>query len=254
LESWRLLDSESAHDAAVNLAIEEAILQARAKKAVPPTVRFWRNDRAVVIGYSQSVEAEVDIESCRRGGVQVVRRLTGGGAVYHDLGNLNYTVVLDADHRLVRNLDIARSHRVLCSGLIKGLEGLGLTADFRPLSDIFIHGRKVSGSAQARRRGVILHHGTLLVDADLDMLTRVLAPIKGRMMDKSTSTWKPVTRLRDELGREVGMKNLKSALTQGFERAFGVRLTPGTLTSAEEEAARTLHHSRYSRTEWNLWR
>jgi len=254
LESWRLLDSESAHDAAVNLAIEEAILQARVERAVPPTVRFWRNDRAVVIGYSQSVEAEVDLESCRRGGVQVVRRLTGGGAVYHDLGNLNYTVVLDADHRLVRNVDIAGSHRVLCAGLIKGLEGLGLTADFRPLSDVLIRGRKVSGSAQARRRGVILHHGTLLVDADLDMLTRALAATKGRGVNKSTSTWKSITRLRDELGREVGMKDLKNALTQGFERAFDIRLTPGTLTSAEEAAAQTLHHSRYSRTEWNLWR
>lgn len=254
VENWRLLDSESTHDVALNLAIDEAVLQARVKKAVPPTVRFWRNHQAVVIGYSQSVYAEVDLKVCEKENVRVVRRFTGGGAVYHDLGNLNYTVVLDADHHLLRRLDIAESYRVLCSGLIKALEALGLAANFVPLSDIFIRGRKISGSAQSRRRGVVLHHGTLLVDVNLYMLMCVLTAHRRTMRNKSTSTWKPVTRLKDELGCKVDMATLKNALVKGFERAFGIRLTHGTLTSVEEESAQNLYYSKYSRNDWNFWR
>ena len=254
MENWRLLNSESAHDVALNLAIDEAILEARVKKAVLPTVRFWRDNRAVVIGYSQSVDAEVDLKICEIEDIQVARRFTGGGAVYQDLGNLNYTVALDADHRLIRRSDIAESYRVLCSGLIEGLKALGLAAKFVPLSDVFIRGRKISGSAQSRRRGVVLHHGTLLVDVNLEMLTGVLTAHRRGIRNKSTSTWKPVTRLKDELGCEVDITNLKNALIHGFERAFGIRLTQCRLTSAEEETAQNLYCSKYSRKDWNFWK
>ena len=254
METWRLVDSEGTLDIAMNLAMDEAILEARVKRTIPPTFRFWRNKRTVVIGYSQKVDAEVDLKLCEEDRIQVARRITGGGAVYHDLGNLNYTVVLDADHHLLRRLDIVESYRILCSGLIEGLGTLGLCADFMPLSDVFIGGRKISGSAQSRRRGVVLHHGTLLVDADLGMLTRVLAAHQEEIRGKSTSRWKPVTNLRRELGREIDLKDLKNALIQGFEGLLGIRLGADKFTSTEEETARELHRTKYSRKEWNFWK
>lgn len=255
MEEWRLLDAETPKNAAMNMAFDEAILLARIERAISPTVRFWRNNRAAVIGYSQIVDAEVNLELCEEEGVQVVRRLSGGGAVYHDLGNLNYTIVVDADHRLIRSLDIVESYRVLCSGVVKVLEKLGMNAKFRPLSDVLIRNKKVSGSAQARRKGVVLHHGTLLVDSDLDMLARVLDVRQEQIgSKKATSVKKPVTRLTDELGYEIGMASLKKALIEGFEKAFSIRLTPGKPTAAEKEMTRNLYDKKYSQKEWNFWR
>jgi len=239
MEEWRLLDLETTRDAAMNLAIDEAIFLVRTKQSAPQTLRFWRNVQAAVVGYSQSVEAEVNLELCERENIQVVRRISGGGAVYHDLGNINYTVVLDADYRLIKGFDIAESYRVLCSGMIEGLRNLGITAAFKPLSDIF----------------VVLHHGTLLVDSDLDALTRVLDVPEEKLKDKRiTSIKKPVTKLRDELGWEVDKTTLKKALIRGFERAFFIRLTQGKLSSLEEEIAQNLYRDKYSRKEWNFWR
>lgn len=255
MEKWRLLDLESPTDAGMNLAIDEAIFLARTKKLVPPTIRFWRDARAVVVGYSQSVEAEVNLELCEKGNVQVVRRFSGGGTVYHDWGNVNYSVVLDADHRLVRGLDIVESYKSLCAGIILGLGEIGIAATFRPLSDIFVGEKKISGSAQSRRRGVVLHHGTLLVDSDLDMLMKVLDVPQGKLKGKtSTSIRKPVTRVIDELSRRVDAATMKSVLVDGFERAFSVRLTLGGLHFFEEDAAKDLYRDKYSRREWNFWR
>lgn len=254
METWRLVDSVSTLDAAMNLAIDEAILEARVKKMVPSTVRFCRNKRAAVVGYSQKVDAEVDLKLCEKESIQVARRITGGGAVYHDLGNLNYTVVLDAEHNLLRRLDIAESYKILCSGLIKALGALGSDANFMPLSDVFIRGRKISGAAQSRRRGIVLHHGTLLVDADLTMLTRVLTAHQKGKRKKSTSKRKPVTNLTEILGREMDLTDLKNALIQGFESSFGIRLTTDRLTSAEQETSQDLYRTKYSRKGWNFWK
>jgi len=255
MQQWRLLDTETSVDALMNMAIEEAIFLARVEKAVPPTIRFWRNDRAVLIGYSQNVNAGVNLKFCERGGIQVVRRFSGGGAVYHDLGNLNYTIVLDVDHQLIRGLDIAESYKFLCSGMIEGLRTLGVQASFRPSSDLFVGERKISGSAQSRKRGVVLHHGTLLVNSDLDLLMEALDVRPEKVSGKRVcSVKKPVTRLRDELGWEVEMTSLKVILARGFERAFSIRLAQGTITSLEQETAQNLYRDKYSRREWNFWR
>ena len=148
-------------NAGLNIAIDESILLAMTRKEIPSTIRFWRNDRVVMIGYSQCADVEVNLELCEKEAIQVIRRFSGGGAVYHDLGNLNYTLIVDADHRLIWNLDIVRSYGVLCSGITEGLKEFGLRADFVPLSDIMINDKKVSGSSQSRKRGALLCHGTL---------------------------------------------------------------------------------------------
>jgi len=170
MEEWRLLDIEYPRKAGLNLAIEEALLRQAAKRNGPPIVRFWRNKCAVIVGYSQCVEAEVNLELCRSRGIEIVRRITGGGTVYHDLGNLNYSIVITSDHRLVRKLDIQESYGVFLSGVIECLKKFGVSPSFDPPSDLLVHDRKISGNAQVRKRGIILHHGTILVNSDLNLL------------------------------------------------------------------------------------
>jgi len=255
MEEWRMLATDISNDAAMNLAIDEAIFQARIEKAVPRTLRFWRSTRAVVVGYSQNIEAEVNLKVCEREGIQVVRRFTGGGAVYHDLGNINYTLVLDIDHRLICGLDIAGSYEVLCSGVIGGLRQIGVSARFSPPSDIFVGTKKISGSAQSRKRGVVLHHGTLLVDSDLNTLARALDVSEQVMKEKRpTSIKRPVTRLQDETSVKVDIVKLENALIRGFEKAFSIELMPARLIPWEEETAQSLYRNKYSKREWNFWR
>lgn len=252
VEKWRLLHVEIPRNAGMNMALDEAIFLAMTEKAVPSTVRFWRNERAVVIGRSQSVDAEVNLELCEKKDVQVVRRLSGGGAVYHDLGNLNYTLVMDIENQLIRNLGITESYRVLSSGLVEGLKEFGLTPNFKPLTDIFIGDKKVSGSSQARKGGALLYHATLLVDTDLNMLKNVLNLRQEKVRGKVTSSKKPVTTLRDELGYEISMRDVKKAIARGLEKAFSIRLILGALSSMEKETAQNLYDSKYSQKEWSF--
>jgi lipoate-protein ligase A len=135
-----------------------------------------------------------------------------------------------------------------------GLKNFGLEAVFSPPSDIMIHERKVSGNAQSRRRGVILHHGTLLVKTNLSLLTRILdAQQDGIMPKKVTSRKKPVTNLVDETGRSLTMNEVKESLRKGFERVFSVKLFKENLTLDEKKIAETLCREKYSRREWNFF-
>ena len=255
MDEWRFIDDQTSCKAAMNLAIEEAIFIQKITGKIPPTVRFWRSNRAVVVGYSQSIEAEVNLEVCEREGIEVARRFSGGGTVYQDLGNLNYAIAIESDHSLVKGLDVAQSLRKLCSGVIITLKAFGTNPVFEPPSSILVNNKKISGNAQARRKNAIMHHGTLLINANLDLLNNVLsAPkfagtIKGVASKKST-----VTNLSDELGWQIPMERVKKALQQGFENAFSVHLVKDNLSQADKELAEKLYIEKYSRKEWTFWR
>jgi len=138
---WRLLDLSDA-DPYVNMAIEEAVMRAVGAGQAPPTLRLCQNYIAVVIGYFQDAAEEVNLEACRQSGTAVVRRITGGGAVYHDRGNLNYALSIPLhDPRVPAN--VLASYHLLCQGLIEALAELGLDAEYAPINDIVVGGRKV---------------------------------------------------------------------------------------------------------------
>ncbi len=255
MEEWRLLDIEYPSDAGLNLAIEEALLRQAAGREGPPIVRFWRNRRAVIVGYSQSVEAEVNLELCRSRKIEIVRRITGGGAVYHDLGNLNYSIVISSDHPLIRGLNIEESYGVFLSGVIECLRKFGVTSSIDPPSSLLVHGRKISGNAQVRKRGIILHHGTILISSDLNILSEVLKPLRGSSLQRGVpSKRSPVTNLSDEINRRIHVEAVKDSLRRSFEERFSVKLISSVLTSEEREAAHMLYEEKYSRREWNFWR
>ncbi|MGQ9542577.1 MAG: lipoate--protein ligase family protein [Candidatus Bathyarchaeia archaeon] len=253
--NWRLLEFEW-NDASTNMAIDEAILICRSKGDSPNTIRLygWKPS-AVSIGFFQSLQDEVDLEACKREGVDVVRRITGGGAVYHDSqGEVTYSLVVGEDEKDIPK-DILNSYRLICGGIVKGLEIMGVQASFQPINDVVVNGRKISGNAQTRKMGIILQHGTVLVDADLNRMFRLLKVSDEKIRDKMIkSAEQRVTTLRRELSVKPSLQKVASTLKEGFEQALGLNLTPGRLTEEELKLTAELRREKYSNLEWTCRR
>jgi len=251
-EAWRLLDL-SDPDPYINMAIEEALMHSVGAGEARPTLRLWQNQNAVIIGYFQDADVEADLEACRALGTAVVRRVSGGGAVYHDPGNLNYALFLPLGHPQVPD-DIMASYRLYCGAVIEALSSLGLAAEFAPINDIVVGGRKVSGTAQARRWGALLHHGTLMLHLDIAMMARVLKVTREHLEKKGVKSVTERVATLEQLGRPLSVAEAKAVLAEGLVRTFGVDLRPGELTPAEHELVRRLYEEKYGRPEWNLRR
>jgi lipoate---protein ligase len=254
-ETWRVVDVEYRDDPFMNMAVEESIPRAVGEGVAPSTVRFWHNSNTIVLGCFQSAEQEVNFEACKETGTEVVRRFTGGGAVYHDAGNLNYAISLKKGHPLVPDGDLQQVFRKLSEGTVQGLRKLGVQAEFQPINDISVSGKKVSGAAGSIRWGTVFHHGCILVASDLEILGRVLNVPKVKLEDRHVaSVQKRVTTIRDELQREVTTKDVRDAIVRGIEATYQVRLEKGVLTGREMSLAKELYTTKYSLSDWNLER
>jgi len=250
-EVWRLLDLE--YDSAFrNLTVEEAIAASVGKGTAPNTVRFWRNANAVVVGRFQSVTQEVNVEACRHYGTVVVRRFTGGGAVYHDKGNLNYAIAVQRNHRLVTN-DLSETFKILSLAVAAGLESLGVRVEYERPNTLQIGGRKIGGAAGAVRQGFVFYHGSILVDTDLDVLSEVLnSTVRTLMKGSVRSIRKEVTNLSREVAKNLTIDEVKNALRREFQRAFNIRLIDGSLTGEEKIMSDRLFVEKYSQETWNF--
>jgi len=255
VERWRLLDT-GLNSAYYNMALDEAIAVARSRGIVPNTLRFFRwVPSAVSIGYFQSMNEEVDVEACRRLGIDYVRRRTGGGAVYHDRdGELTYSIAVDEDDPLVSK-DFQKTYETFCSGIVHGLRVLGIPAEFKPINDIVVGGKKISGNAATRALKVVHQHGTVLRQVNPKLMFTVLKVPSEKIRDKMVkSVEERVTSVEWFLKREVGFQELKEALKRGFEEAFKIELVPGEVTGFEEELAEKLRGEKYSTAGWNFRR
>lgn len=252
-ETWRLLDTEYRDDPFMNMAVEEAIPREVGEGKAPNTVRFWHNSNTIVLGCFQSAKLEVNFEVCKQTGTEVVRRFTGGGAVYHDEGNLNYAISLKKEQSLVPGNDLQLMFRRLSEGAVEGLRDLGVNAEFQPINDIQVDGRKVSGAAGSIRWGTIFHHGCILVASDLAILGKVLNVPQVKLADRHvTSVQKRVTTIRDELRKDVTTRDVRDSIAHGIERCYGVRLVENQLSRHEIATARELYDTKYSSPKWNL--
>ena len=234
MEEWRLVDLEYRDDPFMNMSVEEAIPRAVGEGRAPNTVRFWHNSNTIVLGCFQSAELEVNFETCKETGTQVVRRFTGGGAVYHDAGNLNYAISLKKGHPLVPDSDLQLVFRRLSEGAVEGLRSLGVDAEFQPINDIQVAGRKVSGAAGSVRWGTVFHHGCILGASDLAILGKVLNVPSVKLAERHVaSVQKRVTTVRDELQKNVTTREVRDAIVRGIESSYSVRLVEGELTKSE---------------------
>ena len=254
---WRFLKPE-VKDAFTNMAVDEAILLARIAGLVPNTVRFYRwKPSAVSIGRFQDAFNEVYVENCRKHGIDIVRRITGGGAVYHDhVGEITYSVVVKESD--LGFTDVASTYDVICKGLIEAAKMLGISADFNPgdpkkCPNVTINRRKISGSAQSRRKGVLLQHGTFLLDTNLEkMFTFLRVPWAKTCVEVIPVAKKRLTSVKEELGTSVLIKEAHQALVRGFQKTFEAQSMEGKLTSYEQKLAEKLCREKFATDRWNF--
>jgi len=257
LADWRLLKLET-HDAFMNMAIDEAVLTAKIENRVPNTLRLYCWKPSVVsIGKFQVIENEVQVDNCKKLGVDVVRRITGGGTVYHDAENeITYSVV--ADKASLETQDIAAVYAKIYAGLVETLRILGITADFnegnaKTCPNLTVRGRKISGSAQCHKSGVVLQHGTLLLDVNLKrMFTLLRVPWAKTCMEVVNVAKDKITSINDELGRAASMEKVSQAWIEGFQKGLNMKLAAGELTSYERELAQRLCTKKYGTDNWNM--
>lgn len=241
----QLIDNRSSRDPAVNLALEEFLMgRFRGSETV---FLFYRNDPAVVIGRNQIPYREVNLQQVRQRQVTVVRRISGGGAVYHDPGNLNFSLIA------ARGTAPFPSPGDAVRPVRDSLRALGLPARLNDRHDILLEDMKVTGTAQYRTQGQCLTHGTLLVSADLGRLQRVLTSDSAvPVFQGRDSIRSPVTNLVHHRPA-LTIATVRAALIQSFATLHG-SVTPVTLTSTDWSEIRRLARSKYRSWEWTVGR
>jgi lipoate-protein ligase A len=274
IETWRFIDSQF-QDSATNMAIDEAMLILHSQGKIPPTVRFYGwNPATLSIGYFQKAEKEIHLEAVQKYGLGFVRRPTGGRAVLHDQ-ELTYSVIVSESHPIVPQ-SVTEAYRVISMGLLHGFQNLGLEAYFstpttekerealkKPRSavcfdapswyELVVEDRKVAGSAQTRQKGVILQHGSILMDIDQDMLFDVFRfpsdRIKERLKSNFATKAVAINQLRSS---PASLEEVKVAFRKGFEQGFNIQLEDGELTTEELELVQELIQSKYGTNGWNM--
>jgi lipoate-protein ligase A len=245
---FRLLNT-GFHNGYYNMALDEALLET-AVSGGGPVLRFYGwSPPAVSVGYFQGLTEEVDMDAAKRFGFDVVRRISGGGAVLHK-SELTYSIIMPYFHPLAgKNLD--ESYRTLCAGIIGGLALLGIEGIFSGINDILAGGKKISGNAQTRRGGFLLQHGTILLDNDVDVMFDVLKvpaeKIKGKLISEVKER---VCSLYTLLGRLLPFEEAAAAFARGFEEKLNLVYEKSEVLPAEDARARELAETKFSTREW----
>lgn len=230
-------------DPAVNLAMEEHLLM----QGPEDVFMVWRNRPAVIVGRNQNALAQVNHGFVRKNGIQVVRRISGGGAVYHDLGNINFTFIRSQDNFA------SPGYETYLRPVMDILAALGAEVHLDGQSDIAAGGFKVSGNAQHVLKGRVLHHGTLIFDSDLDALHRALAVDGEIYCDKAVdSIHKKVTNLRPCFSRDMAPVPFMEELATGIQARF--RAVRTALGLADLSLVQKLARKKYRSWQWNFAR
>ena len=229
-------------DPAYNLAMEQVVFDRLPRDRA--YLMLWQNDNAIIIGKHQNTLAEIDQSYVDAHGIRVVRRLSGGGAVYHDLGNLNFTFITDA-------ADTERlNFRLFCQPVVDTLAELGVRAEINGRNDITIDGKKFSGNSQYIRQGRVMHHGTILFDSDLDVVSRALRVDPAKIQAKGISSVRSrVTNVRPYLPSQIDLPAFRAALLRHI--LAGNPGEPYPLTAEDLAAAEELRRTRYATYAWN---
>jgi lipoate-protein ligase A len=259
MDSWRLLKPQTA-DAYTNMAIDEAIMKARIQHRVPNTLRFYMwKPSAVSIGRFQTLADQVHVENCRKHGVDMVRRITGGGAVYHDSeGEITYSIITKTTDLGCNELDMLSAYQRICSGLNEAVKILGAKADYHPpdpkrCPNLTISGKKISGNAQSSKKGILLQHGTFLLDIDHEtMFTFLRVPWAKTLNDVLKVSKRKLTSAKQELNSNFSIDEAYQALAKGFEKALDVQFVEEELTEYEQKLAEKLRKERFVTEDWTF--
>ena len=231
----------NSNDTAYNIALEEFAF----KKLLDEDMIFllWINKPSIIVGRHQNTIEEINRDFVREHGIEVVRRISGGGAVYHDYNNLNYTIISQESE------DRAFDFKSFSIPVIKTLEELGVKAEFTGRNDLEINGKKICGNAQAYINGRIMHHGCLLFDVDLSILAQALRVSKDKIESKGVKSVRArVTNIVDELPQKITVEEFKNLLLDYMKREYP-EMTEYVLS--EEEIAQINHVKAEKFGNWN---
>lgn len=273
-EVWYFIDSENCRPS-FNMACDEALLMWHSEGKIAPTIRFYGwNPPTLSIGYFQTAEKEINMDAVKEQKLGFVRRPTGGRAVLHDK-ELTYSVIVSEDHPKMPT-SVTEAYRVISEGILEGFKNLGLDAYFaipktsgeleelrNPRSsvcfdapswyELVVEGRKVAGSAQTRQKGVILQHGSILLDIDEEQLFSLFKykneKIKERMMaafkDKAVS----INKLAN---KAVTIEEAKEAFKNGFQKGLEIELKRYILSEGELNIIKSIEEEKYLKDDWNF--
>lgn len=236
-DSFRIIDT-GVREGRANIAFDPALIELRQQNRVPDTIRFMRFVPTALIGRHQDLSREINLDYCAKDGVGVVRRVTGGGAIYLDEGQLGWELVFHRSSLGIPNLaDLAAA---ICNAVAAGLRELGVSAKFRPRNDIEVDGRKISGTGGFFDGDILIYQGTVLIDMNSAQMVRALnipeAKVAKHELDSAEQR---VVTLKELLGDDLpDMDTIKAALIKGFTTALGITAEPGEITEAEEALAK----------------
>lgn len=273
--SWFYVESGK-NDAAYNMALDELLMEKVRSGAMPAAIRLYEWETPTLsIGYFQKMEKEIDIERVNEYGYELVRRATGGRGVLHDK-ELTYSVVLPENYPDMPE-SVTESYRIISQGLLEGFRNLGLDAHFsiprtkeekKELTNIrssvcfdtpswyelVVEGRKIAGSAQTRQGGIIMQHGSILLDVDIDHLFDMFTYTNERFKNKMKEAFKEKAVAINEISsKEFAVQDLYPAFRNGFEKGLNIITEPYVLT--EDDEVRLVEiRKKYESNEWNYRR
>ena len=231
------------NETAYNIALEEFAF----KKMLDEDMIFllWINKPSIIVGRHQNTIEEINRDYVRENGIEVVRRISGGGAVYHDYNNLNYTIISK------ENEDRAFDFKSFSVPVIKTLEELGVKAEFTGRNDLEIDGKKICGNAQAYINGRIMHHGCLLFDVDLSVLAKALKVSKDKIESKGVKSVRArVTNIVDELPEKITVEEFKNLLLDYMKREYP-EMTEYKLTEEDIAEINKAKEEKFGNWDWN---
>ncbi|MDR1606176.1 MAG: lipoate--protein ligase [Streptococcaceae bacterium] len=227
--------------ASFNIAMDEWLLTHLKPEA--PVFSLWQNQNAVIVGKHQNTYEEVNEAVVKEKQIEVVRRVTGGGAVYHDLGNLNFTFIIPVSH------PEAVDWKVFVQPVVSALHKLGIPVEITGRNDLVLDGKKISGNAQRYQDGYLMHHGTLLFDVAVDTMVRVLNVSDEKFISKAVKSVKSRVGSIKSYAPELTIEAFQEALTtelsrQGADQAI-------RLTGQQLEQIKTLEQEKFATWHWN---
>ena len=229
-------------DPSYNLAMEQYVFDCLPRDRM--YFMLWQNDNAIIVGKYQNTIAEINEETVRERGIRVVRRLSGGGAVYHDMGNLNFTFITDVGESNALDL------KLFCEPVVRTLATLGVKAEVNGRNDITIDGKKFSGNSQYIRQGRVMHHGTIMFDSDLSVVSEALRVDPTKIQTKGIrSVRSRVTNVAEHLPEKVTLPEFRRILLENILKENPGEAYP--LTQDDLAAVEKLRAERYATWDWN---
>lgn len=237
-KTFRVIDT-GIRDGRAQIAFDQAMIDAHKDRIIPDTIRFLRFPPTALIGRHQALSQELKLDHCEANNIRTVRRITGGGALYFDEGQLGWELVFHRDTLGISSLgDLARE---ICEAAAAGLSKLGVDAKYRPRNDIEVDGRKISGTGGFFDGSTLFYQGTLLVDMNpADMIAALNVPEAKLAKRQLDSAAQRVVTLKELLGEVPDMDTIKAALLDGFAERLGLEVAWGDISAEEEKLAQQL--------------